>query len=90
MSDIVIGAVVMAICARFIVLANRRDTPLGWWRWGNAVVAFVFLAFVLRMTAGFLAEGSPQAAIVMGTSLGAASAVWIAAVFLGARRRRAR
>ena len=55
-----------------------KISPLGW---AVTVLGFVYGIFVLEVITGFVEEGSPQAAVVMGSILGFMAVIW--AVLLG-------
>jgi Na+/melibiose symporter-like transporter len=78
MLDFLNGALVMGLFAGYVSLARRRGQPLGLWRWIFAALGFLYLAFVIRVVLAFIDEGTLQGAVVMGTSLGAISLVWLA------------
>ena len=50
-----------------------KISPLGW---AVTVLGFVYGIFVLEVITGFVEEGSPQAAVVMGSILGFVAVVW--------------
>lgn len=55
---------------------RRQGLKISPWGWGVTVLGFVYGIFVLEVITGFLEEGAPQAAVVMGSILGFVAVVW--------------
>ena len=70
--------------AGFLLLVDfsrKRKKHISWWQWILTLLAFVYFCFVLEMIAGFLKEGAPRAALIMGMVFGFIALIW--AVLLG-------
>ncbi len=80
MVDLAIGALVMAMFVSAVNRARQRGAHLGWWQWMVTGLAFVYVAFVLRIVSSFLVEGTWRGAFVVGASLGVVAVVWLALV----------
>ncbi len=81
MTNLAIGAIAAAGFSMLLSYARRQGlkiSPLGW---AVTVLGFVYGIFVLEVITGFVEEGSPQAAVVMGSILGFMAVIW--AVLLG-------
>ncbi len=55
---------------------RRQGLHLAWWGWLLTVLGFLYAVFVLEVIADFWAEGSPQAALVMGITMGIIAVIW--------------
>jgi hypothetical protein len=73
---ILIGAAAAAGMIYLTDYARKRSIEPSWWQWCLTILAFLYAVFVLEVIAGFLEEGAELAALVMGTILGFAAAVW--------------
>ena len=76
MANLMIGAIAAAGFILLMNYARRRELKLSLWGWLVTVLGFVYGVFVLEVIASFLAEGSPRAAVVMGSLLGFVAVVW--------------
>ena len=70
MSDFVVGALGDAVLWGVVEYSRRRNLHLAWWQWLLTVMAIVYWVLTALLAIGFLAEGAPQAALVMGLILG--------------------
>ena len=76
MIHILFGA---AAAAGFFLIrdfAKRKQIQVKWWQWLLTVLGFLYAAFVAEVIYGFLAEGEPQAALVMGLITGIVAVIW--------------
>ena len=78
---LLIGGLAMAALLLLINFVRKNDLHLKWWQWILTVLCLLYAVLVLEMIVGFLAEGAPQAALVMGLVTGIFAVIW--AVLLG-------
>lgn len=78
---IVIGALAMAALLLLVDYARKSHLKVKWWHWVLTALCMLYTVFVLELVAGFLSEGAPQAALVMGLITGIFAVIW--AVLLG-------
>ncbi len=71
-----IGALAMAVFALLINYARKNDLGLKWWGWLLTLLGILYGVFVLELIVGFLGEGAPQAALVMGLITGLLAVIW--------------
>lgn len=71
-----IGALGMAGLVLLVDYVQRTGMKLTWWRWLLTVLGIVYAVFVLELIVGFLGEGAPQAALVMGLITGIVAVIW--------------
>ena len=76
MVSLVIGALAMGCVWGIAETKRRRQIELRWWGWALTVGAVLYGIFVLELIAGFVAEGAPRAALVMGTMTSVVAVVW--------------
>ena len=55
---------------------RRKDLQLKWWQWALTVMGIAYAVFVIEVIIGFLAEGEPRAALVMGILTGIFAVIW--------------
>ncbi|MCM1564512.1 MAG: hypothetical protein NC238_00890 [Dehalobacter sp.] len=63
----------------FMLLMNhskKASVKMSWWQWLLTGLGFLYAAFVLEVIYGFLAEGSAQAALIMGLILAIVAVIW--------------
>jgi uncharacterized membrane protein len=60
---------------------RRTGLRVNWWQWTLTVLGLTYAVFVIEVIVGFLAEGEPRAALVMGILMGIFAVIW--AVLLG-------
>ena len=73
---LVIGAMAMAGLFLLVEYVRNNGMKLTWWHWLLTVLGIMYTTFVLELIIGFLGEGAPQAALVMGLLTGIAAVVW--------------
>ena len=71
-----IGAIAMACLAFLVDFTRKNEITLKWWGWLVTVLGVLYAAFVLEVIAGFLGEGAPRAALVMGLVTGIVAVIW--------------
>lgn len=81
MVHFLVGVAATAVLWLLAAYVRRNELHLGWWRWGLTVLGIGYAVFVVEVIVGFLAEGEPRAALVMGVLLGIVAVAW--AVLLG-------
>jgi F0F1-type ATP synthase membrane subunit a len=73
------------LCASFFYFlvryTQRKEIVISKWQWLLTLVEISYLIFVFELIASFIEEGSPKAALVMGTIFGFIAI--IGAVLLG-------
>ena len=70
------GAFAMAVVWFLVDYARKNDIKLAWWQWLLTILCILYTVFVLELIAGFLGEGAPQAALVMGLVTGIVAVIW--------------
>ena len=78
---LLIGALAMTAILLLANFARKNEIQLKWWHWLLTVLGILYAVFVLEMIVGFLGEGAPLAALVMGLVTGIFAVIW--AVLLG-------
>jgi hypothetical protein len=81
MAELVIGAGAATGFLLLLRFSQARALSVAWWQWALTFLGFLYMIFVLEVVVGFLREGTPKGAAVMGTLLGFVGVVW--AVILG-------
>lgn len=81
MAHFIVGALATAALWLLATYARKNELRLGWWQWGLTVSGLAYAVFVVEVVIGFLAEGEPRAALVMGVFTGLVAVVW--SVLLG-------
>jgi hypothetical protein len=76
MAHILIGALAVAVIWFLVRTARRKNLILKWWAWALAVLCLFYMVFVLELIVGFLGEGAPRAALVMGSITGLPAVIW--------------
>lgn len=71
-----IGALAMAALFLLMGYARKNSLQLKWWHWLLTGLGVLYAVFVLELIVGFLAEGAPQAALVMGLLTGIFAVIW--------------
>ena len=72
----ILGAVVTAGLFLLINYAQEKELHLTLWKWLLTVLGLLYGTFVIEVIYGFLAEGAPKAALVMGLATGVVAAIW--------------
>lgn len=55
---------------------RKNDMKVKWWQWLLTVLGIFYGIFVIELIFGFLGEGAPQAALVMGLVTGIVAIIW--------------
>ena len=76
MSHLLIGAISAAAFFGLLHWMDKRKVAINWWQWLLTVLGFLYTIFILEMINGFLAEGAPRAALVLGIITGFIAVVW--------------
>lgn len=71
-----IGALAMAGFFLLVDYARKKEINVKWWQWALTVAGILYTVFVLEMIIGFLGEGTPQAALVIGSVAGIVAIIW--------------
>lgn len=79
--NLLIGGLAVAAFFLLVNYVHKNELYLKWWQWVLTVMCILYAVFVLELIVGFLAEGAPQAALVMGIITGIFAVIW--AVLLG-------
>lgn len=68
-----------ALCASLFFLvffyAGKRNKKFTVFNWIFITAEIIYLAFIIEMTAGFIEEGAPKAALVMGSIFGSIAVI---------------
>ena len=81
MVHFIVGVAATAVLWLLVTYVRRNELHLNWWRWVLTVLGLAYAVFVIEVIVGFLAEGEPRAALVMGILTGIFAVIW--AVLLG-------
>ena len=73
---LLIGALAMAGLFMLVDYVRKNEMKLTWWHWSLTVLGILYAVLVLEMIVGFLGEGAPQAALVMGLVTGIVAIIW--------------
>lgn len=73
---LILGAAAAAGLLVLVEYARRRNLAVAWWGWLLTVLGIGYSIFVLEVIFGFLNEGAPRAALVMGLITGVLAVVW--------------
>ena len=76
MAHLVIGAVGMAALFLLKTYVQNKGISINWWQWLLTILGLLYAVFVVELIYGFLAEGEPQAALVMGMVTGIVAVIW--------------
>ena len=74
--QLLIGVLAMGGMLLLVDYARKHQLPLKWWHWTLTVLGVLYAVFVLEVIVGFLGEGAPQAALVMGLITGVIAVIW--------------
>lgn len=74
--QLIIGSIFALTGVLLFNYARSHDLYLSWWRWGLTILGLGYGVFVLEVIVGFLQEGAPQAALVMGMVTGVIAVIW--------------
>ena len=76
MLHLVFGIVITAAFFLLKDYVQKNSIQVNWWQWLLTVLGFLYTLFVLEVISGFLAEGEPQAALVMGLLVAIVAVIW--------------
>ncbi len=76
MSHLLIGAVIAAGFSFLLNLIRKHNLQLSIWQWILTILGFLYATFVFELINGFLSEGAPRAALVMGIITGFIAVIW--------------
>jgi hypothetical protein len=74
--NLAIGALAVLMLAYLREYAHKKELSLTWWEWLLTALGVLYGVFVVELIAGFLGEGEPRAALVMGLITGLVAAIW--------------
>jgi hypothetical protein len=75
-TELFVGAAVGAGFLLTLQFTRSRSLVVRWWQWVLTGLGFIYLVFVAEVVVGFLREGTPKGAMVMGTMLGFVAVIW--------------
>jgi len=81
MGHFLVGVCATAALWSLAIFVRRNQLRVNWWQWVLTVLGLAYAVFVIEVIVGFLAEGEPRAALVMGILTGIVAVIW--AVLLG-------
>lgn len=81
MVHFLVGVCATAALWLLAIFVRRNQLHVNWWQWVLTVLGLAYAVFVVEVIVGFLSEGEPRAALVMGILLGIFAVIW--AVLLG-------
>lgn len=73
---LILGALATAGLFLLMEYVRKNGMRLTWWHWLLTVLGIMYTSFVLELILGFLVEGAPQAALVMGLLTGIVAIIW--------------
>lgn len=73
---LIVGIVATATFVLLMGYVQKSDMALQWWQWLLTILGYAYAVFVLEVIYGFVAEGEPKAALVMGLVTGIVAIVW--------------
>ena len=71
-----IGAFAMWAVLFLLDYAKQEGLNLNWWQWTLTILNVLYFVFVAEVIYGFLAEGAPQAALLIGLLTAFFGVVW--------------
>jgi hypothetical protein len=74
--QIIVGALATLGTVLLIDFARKNSLTITWWQWVLTGLGILYGVFVLEVIIGFLGEGAPQAALVMGLITGIVAVIW--------------
>lgn len=74
--QLLIGAAAVGAAWLLVEYFRRSGYQPHWWGWLLTIVGLLYSIFVLEVIVGFLGEGEPQAALVMGMLTGIAAVIY--------------
>ena len=76
MFNLIIGILASAGFFFLIEYSRKNGISIRWWQWLLTAFGILYVAFVLEVITGFLSEGEPRAALVMGLIMGIVAVIW--------------
>jgi len=76
MIHLLIGAAAVLALWFLVDTGRRRRSGPRWWQWLITGLGLGYAVFVLELIVGFLEEGAPRAALVMGLITGLIAVIW--------------
>lgn len=76
MLELLIGAVAAFVLFYLYNYTRSHEISIPWWGWLLSVLGILFAVFTIEVIIGFLSEGAPQAALVVGFILVVIAAIW--------------
>ena len=73
---LLVGIVAALAFVWLLNYAQKTEKTIQWWQWLLTALGFAYTIFVLEVIYGFVAEGEPQAALVMGLVTGIVAVIW--------------
>lgn len=73
---IIVGALAMLTLVLLMNHTKKSSLVITWWQWLLTVLGVGYSVFVLEAIYGFVMEGEPQAALVMGLITGIVAVIW--------------
>lgn len=74
--QILIGALALYVLIWLRDYARSQALSLPWWQWLVTGLGIIYGVFVIEVILGFLREGEPRAALVMGVLTGLLAVIW--------------
>ena len=78
---LLIGGLAMGAVWFLFQFANNKQLAVTWWQWVITILGVLYSVFVLEIILGFLGEGVPQAAVVMGLVTALPAIIWFVLLF---------
>ena len=75
MMHLIFGAIAMAGFFLIRDYVKKNEILINWWQWLLTALGLIYAVFVAELIYGFLAEGEPQAALVMGLITGVVAVI---------------
>lgn len=73
---IVLGAGAATMLFSLYNFSQKNALKIPWWQWVLSILGVIYALFVLEVIVGFLGEGAPQAALIMGLLTGIVAIIW--------------
>ena len=77
MFHFLVGGVSVACFFLLLNFARERQLNVTLWQWILTGLGILYSAFVVELIYGFVAEGEPKAALVMGLLVGIVAIIWV-------------
>lgn len=69
------GVFCTSLVFSIVLYASSRNKRFTVFNWVLIMAVILYLAFIIEMIAGFIEEGAPQAALVMGSIFGSVAVI---------------